>query len=270
MRSVFAVCCCENCFSLSDFQVDTKELIEHHLERLEQRRRASEDEAEGEERLLGEAPRRKERIGIVVDGRTLAYCLRSRVTAASAANPPPLPPPPVATAAVAQREAAGVPSDYALRKQIEDKFVQLISRCTSVLCCRATPSQKVTDLCRSCLRFVRCFLCETNSVRVQSHIVRLVKTQLQGKTLAIGDGANDVAMIQSADVGVGISGQEGMQAVMASDFALARFCFLKRLLFVHGHWCYDRLARTILYFFYKNAVGCRFGWNLSEHVFRAS
>ena len=61
-------------------------------------------------------------------------------------------------------------------------------------------------------------------------------------------------MIQTADIGVGISGQEGMQAVMASDFALARFHFLRRLLFVHGHWCYDRLAKMILYMFYKNAV----------------
>lgn len=69
-----------------------------------------------------------------------------------------------------------------------------------------------------------------------------------------GDGANDVSMIQTADVGVGISGKEGMQAVMASDFTLARFKYLERLLLVHGHWCYDRLARTILYFFYKNAV----------------
>lgn len=73
-------------------------------------------------------------------------------------------------------------------------------------------------------------------------------------TLAIGDGANDVSMIQCADVGVGISGQEGMQAVMSSDFAMARFRFLQRLLLVHGHWCYDRLARMVCYFFYKNAV----------------
>lgn len=65
-------------------------------------------------------------------------------------------------------------------------------------------------------------------------------------------------MIQTADVGVGISGQEGMQAIMASDFALARFCFLRRLLFVHGHWCYERLARMTLYMFYKNAVRSSF------------
>lgn len=61
-------------------------------------------------------------------------------------------------------------------------------------------------------------------------------------------------MIQTADVGVGISGVEGRQAVMASDFAIPRFSFLLRLLLVHGHWCYDRLARMVLYFFYKNAV----------------
>ncbi|KAK6022971.1 IC domain protein, HAD ATPase, P-type family, partial [Ostertagia ostertagi] len=85
-------------------------------------------------------------------------------------------------------------------------------------------------------------------------LVKMAKTRLGGKVLAIGDGANDVSMIQCADVGVGLSGQEGMQAVMASDFAMARFRFLANLLLVHGHWCYQRLAQTILYFFYKNAM----------------
>jgi phospholipid-translocating ATPase len=61
-------------------------------------------------------------------------------------------------------------------------------------------------------------------------------------------------MIQMADVGVGICGQEGMQAVMASDFTIAKFRILERLLLIHGHLNYDRLARMILYFFYKNAV----------------
>jgi P-type E1-E2 ATPase len=60
--------------------------------------------------------------------------------------------------------------------------------------------------------------------------------------------------VQTADVGVGISGMEGMQAVMASDFAISRFKYLERLLLVHGHWNYDRLARMVLFFFYKNAV----------------
>jgi len=82
----------------------------------------------------------------------------------------------------------------------------------------------------------------------------VVKEELNLRTLAIGDGANDVSMIQMADVGVGISGQEGMQAVMAADFTLPRFRYLERLLLAHGYWCYDRLSRMILYFFYKNAV----------------
>lgn len=88
----------------------------------------------------------------------------------------------------------------------------------------------------------------------QAAVVDLVKCGLGKMTLAIGDGANDVSMIQKADVGVGIAGKEGMQAVMASDFAMGRFHFLVRLLLVHGHWSYGRLARLILYFFYKNIV----------------
>ena len=62
-----------------------------------------------------------------------------------------------------------------------------------------------------------------NMLLAPSYLVRLVKEQLGMHTLAIGDGANDVSMIQTADIGVGISGQEGMQAVMASDFAISRW-----------------------------------------------
>ena len=74
------------------------------------------------------------------------------------------------------------------------------------------------------------------------------------RVCAIGDGGNDVGMIQAADIGVGISGQEGMQAVMASDFAIAQFRFLERLLLVHGRWSYKRLGRMVSYFFYKNIL----------------
>ncbi len=117
------------------------------------------------------------------------------------------------------------------RANLQRLFLDLASHCSSVLCCRATPLQK-------------------------AYIVRIVKEELGQHTLAVGDGANDVSMIQTADVGVGISGQEGMQAVMASDFAISRFKFMERLVLVHGHWNYDRLARMVLYFFYKNAVSC--------------
>ncbi|XP_054163939.1 phospholipid-transporting ATPase VD-like [Oppia nitens] len=113
-------------------------------------------------------------------------------------------------------------------KEFVGYFLELAQFYSSVLCCRATPLQK-------------------------GEVVKHVKEILKVMTLAIGDGANDVAMIQTADVGIGISGQEGTQAVMASDFSLPRFLYLERLLLVHGNWSYYRLARTVLYFFYKNA-----------------
>ena len=87
--------------------------------------------------------------------------------------------------------------------------------------------------------------------------------------MAIGDGANDVSMIQAAHVGVGISGMEGRQAVMASDFAISKFKYLERLILVHGHWNLDRLSRMILYFFFKNAVSSYFALltAISEYYF---
>lgn len=71
-------------------------------------------------------------------------------------------------------------------------------------------------------------------------------------TLAIGDGANDVSMIKAAHIGIGLYGNEGMQAVNSSDFAIAEFRFLWRLLLVHGRLFYLRNADMTLYFFYKN------------------
>ncbi|RDB22204.1 putative phospholipid-transporting ATPase C24B11.12c [Hypsizygus marmoreus] len=108
-------------------------------------------------------------------------------------------------------------------------LLKLATLCEGVICCRVSPLQKAL-------------------------IVRLVKDGLGAMTLAIGDGANDVSMIQSADVGVGISGEEGLQAVNSSDYAIAQFRFLKRLLLVHGHWSYARNGNMILNFFYKNIV----------------
>ncbi|XP_061995950.1 phospholipid-transporting ATPase 1 isoform X2 [Rosa rugosa] len=118
---------------------------------------------------------------------------------------------------------------YILDSELEEKLFELANRCSVVLCCRVAPLQK-------------------------AGIVALVKNRTADMTLAIGDGANDVSMIQMADVGVGISGQEGRQAVMASDFAMGQFRFLVPLLLVHGHWNYQRMGYMILYNFYRNAV----------------
>ncbi|KAK9986313.1 hypothetical protein SO802_031264 [Lithocarpus litseifolius] len=118
---------------------------------------------------------------------------------------------------------------YILEKDLESELFDLATSCRVVLCCRVAPLQK-------------------------AGIVDLIKSRTDDMTLAIGDGANDVSMIQMADVGVGICGQEGRQAVMASDFAMGQFQFLKRLLLVHGHWNYQRVGYLILYNFYRNAV----------------
>ena len=77
-------------------------------------------------------------------------------------------------------------------------------------------------------------------------VVKLVKKNTSSILLAIGDGANDVSMIQAAHVGVGISGVEGLQAARASDVAISQFRFLKKLLLVHGAWSYQRLSKLIL------------------------
>eukprot|EP00002_Diphylleia_rotans_P017039 TRINITY_DN3306_c0_g1_i13.p1 TRINITY_DN3306_c0_g1~~TRINITY_DN3306_c0_g1_i13.p1 ORF type:complete len:1721 (-),score=210.94 TRINITY_DN3306_c0_g1_i13:658-5088(-) len=108
-------------------------------------------------------------------------------------------------------------------------FMEVAKICSSVIACRVSPSQK-------------------------AEVVRMVKDMIKPQpiTLAIGDGANDVSMIQEANVGIGLSGKEGMQAVQSSDYAISQFRFLSRLLLVHGRWDYARMCKLILYSFYKN------------------
>ena len=78
-------------------------------------------------------------------------------------------------------------------------------------------------------------------------VVKVAKKELKSITLAIGDGANDVSMIQTADIGVGISGKEGAQAVRAADYAFGEFRHLRRLLAVHGRFSYLRMAMLIFF-----------------------
>ncbi|KAI1815467.1 P-type ATPase [Poronia punctata] len=106
-------------------------------------------------------------------------------------------------------------------------FFTLIPNVDSVICCRASPAQKAA-------------------------IVKAIRQRVPSAlTLAIGDGANDLAMISASHVGVGISGKEGLQAARVADYAIAQFRFLQRLLLVHGRWNYVRTGKFILATFWK-------------------
>ncbi|XP_038966917.1 phospholipid-transporting ATPase FetA isoform X3 [Rattus norvegicus] len=116
---------------------------------------------------------------------------------------------------------------YALESNTEFELLRTACMCKGVVCCRMTPLQK-------------------------AQVVDLVKRYKKVVTLAIGDGANDIGMIKAAHIGVGISGQEGMQATLSSDFSFCQFRYLQRLLLVHGRWSYNRMCKFLSYFFYKN------------------
>ncbi|TGO22458.1 hypothetical protein BPAE_0168g00290 [Botrytis paeoniae] len=118
-------------------------------------------------------------------------------------------------------------SDIDANQTLSLLFFDLVVQADSVICCRASPSQKAS-------------------------LVKKIRTKVNKSiTLAIGDGANDIAMIQEAHVGIGISGKEGLQAARISDYSIAQFRFLQRLLFVHGHWNYVRTGKYILATFWK-------------------
>jgi len=122
---------------------------------------------------------------------------------------------------------AKVLADEGLRQLFHD----VASRSQTVICCRVSPKQK-------------------------ADVVQMVQSLDTSSpvTLAIGDGANDVSMITAANVGVGLSGNEGSQAARSADFALGQFRFLQRLLLVHGRESYRRNAVVVCYNFYKNSV----------------
>lgn len=114
-------------------------------------------------------------------------------------------------------------------EKLIDLFFQLADVCHGVVCCRIAPMQKAL-------------------------VVRMVKSKKKSVTLAVGDGANDVSMIQEANVGVGIRGLEGLHASQNADYSISEFRFLRRLMTVHGHHCAYRLSTIIKYSLYKNIV----------------
>ncbi|KAJ5923601.1 ATPase P-type K/Mg/Cd/Cu/Zn/Na/Ca/Na/H-transporter [Penicillium verhagenii] len=113
---------------------------------------------------------------------------------------------------------------------VRKRFFQLAIRVDSVICCRASPKQK-------------------------AFLVKTIRTHLDDAiTLAIGDGANDIAMIQEAHVGIGIAGKEGLQAARISDYSIGQFRFLQKLLLVHGRWNYMRACKYTLGTFWKEML----------------
>ncbi|PWN38046.1 phospholipid-translocating P-type ATPase [Meira miltonrushii] len=118
---------------------------------------------------------------------------------------------------------------FCLDKSLKPLFLALTTQCETVVCCRVSPAQKALT-------------------------VRLVKDGIDAMTLSIGDGANDVSMIQEAHVGVGIAGLEGAQASMSADYAIGQFRYLAKLLLVHGHWNAYRIGVLHEVFFYKNLI----------------
>ncbi|EAN31223.2 phospholipid-translocating P-type ATPase flippase family protein [Theileria parva strain Muguga] len=126
----------------------------------------------------------------------------------------------------------GITSEHNLTNdhtELSVLFLELVRRVHSVICCRMTPYLK-------------------------GAVVSFVKSRLGGITLAVGDGANDCNMIQTAHVGVGIKGREGSQAFNASDFGIGQFRFLSPLILHHGRCCYRNTSKCISYMFYKNVI----------------
>lgn len=126
---------------------------------------------------------------------------------------------------------------HALSPDIKPLFLNIGTQCETVVCCRVSPAQKALT-------------------------VKLVKEGRKAMTLSIGDGANDVAMIQEANVGCGLLGHEGSQAAMSADYAFGQFRFLTKLLLVHGRWSYQRIADMHSNFFYKTVM-----WTLAMFWF---
>lgn len=108
------------------------------------------------------------------------------------------------------------------------QFSKLTSQASCVICCRTTPKRK-------------------------AQYVELIQ-QLKKITLAVGDGGNDVFMIRSAHIGVGIMGKEGRQAASASDFGISNFQSLQRLILIHGRFSFYRTSWLTQFCFYKSIM----------------
>lgn len=112
---------------------------------------------------------------------------------------------------------------------LPDEFIELAAMAPAAVACRCSPTQKAA-------------------------VVKLLQTQLGKRVAAIGDGGNDVGMIQQAHAGIGIPGKEGMQASLAADFSITSFSHLTRLLLWHGRNSYRRSARLAQFVIHRGLI----------------
>ncbi|KAI8341352.1 hypothetical protein BC941DRAFT_391490 [Chlamydoabsidia padenii] len=111
----------------------------------------------------------------------------------------------------------------------QEEFIELATRLPVVVCCRCSPTQK-------------------------ADITKLIKSYTGKRVLCIGDGGNDVSMIQAAHVGVGIVGKEGKQASLAADFSITQFSHLTKLLLWHGRNSYKRSAKLSQFVIHRGLI----------------
>ena len=104
--------------------------------------------------------------------------------------------------------------------------MELAQAAPAVVCCRCSPTQKVSRIPSPPLPPLR----QKRLIIRQAEIVKQLILKTGKRTCAIGDGGNDVSMIQAANVGIGIVGKEGNQASLAADFSITQFSHLTRLI----------------------------------------
>ncbi|XP_066600374.1 probable phospholipid-transporting ATPase IIB isoform X2 [Prorops nasuta] len=111
----------------------------------------------------------------------------------------------------------------------ENEFLELACASPAVVCCRCSPTQK-------------------------AEVVSLIQRHTGKRTAAVGDGGNDVSMIQAADAGIGLEGLEGRQASLAADFSIPQFSHLATLLLVHGRRSYKRSAALSQFVIHRGLI----------------
>ena len=111
----------------------------------------------------------------------------------------------------------------------EENFMQIASASPAVVCSRVSPTQKTA-------------------------IVEAISKYSNCRVAAIGDGGNDVGMIQAAHVGIGIVGKEGQQASLAADFSVNEFKVIEELILWHGRLSYKRTAKLGNFVFHRGLI----------------